>query len=266
MPAIRSLTVCAALAAFLFLAPAALLAQEPLSVPPAETAFLPRFDWRMNANWLSYDDERFMWDTHWLADIDVVSFRRSRVSFLADYQALLGEEFQPFDPYQSNYRLEASGSIFFGRTEVAVVVNHVSRHLGDRFNPRAVAENSVGPRLLQRFGGERTWADVRIEVRKVTARAYVDYTWMNVAEVTLRHRLNPHVALFGRGYADLIAVDPGIAGRDTQRGGRGEGGVRLAGGRGALELFVGYEQVIDADPLDRTARRWAFVGLRLLNN
>ncbi len=74
------------------------------------------------------------------------------------------------------------------------------------------------------------------------------------------------MSLFGRGYAEVITVDASIAGRDTQRGGRVEGGVRLAGARGAMELFGGYEQVIDADPLDRMTRHWAFAGLRLLNN
>ena len=32
---------------------------------------------------------------------------------------------------------------------------------------------------------------------------------------------------------------------------------------GALELFGGYERVVDADPLDRQTRQWAFVGFRL---
>jgi hypothetical protein len=33
-----------------------------------------------------------------------------------------------------------------------------------------------------------------------------------------------------------------------------------------MELFVGGERSIDADQLDRVARRWAFVGFRLLRN
>jgi hypothetical protein len=42
--------------------------------------------------------------------------------------------------------------------------------------------------------------------------------------------------------------------------------VRLLGTGGAIDLFAGYEKVIDADPLDRQARRWAFAGFRLLRN
>jgi hypothetical protein len=32
-----------------------------------------------------------------------------------------------------------------------------------------------------------------------------------------------------------------------------------------LELFAGYERVVDADPLDRQPRRWAFGGFRVVN-
>jgi hypothetical protein len=31
-----------------------------------------------------------------------------------------------------------------------------------------------------------------------------------------------------------------------------------------MELFGGAEQMIDADPLDRVTRRWAYFGFRLL--
>ena len=37
------------------------------------------------------------------------------------------------------------------------------------------------------------WADVRAEARKITDSTYVDYTWMNVAEITYRQRLTPRV-------------------------------------------------------------------------
>ncbi len=55
--------------------------------------------------------QRFTWDTHWGGDFDLVDYVHGRVTFLADYQALLGSEFRPFDPYQSNYTLEAIGLV-----------------------------------------------------------------------------------------------------------------------------------------------------------
>lgn len=265
MPSFRSLTLWALAAASLS-SSTVLCAQEPLGAAPSGVVFMPRFDWQMSANRLWYDDHRFMWDAHWTGDLDVISLERMRVTFLGDYQALLGDQFQPFDPYQSTYRLEGSASLFFGRTEIALLMNHESRHLGDRPKRRMIAENSVGPRVLHRFGDAQRSFDIRGEVRTVTEKSYVDYTWMNLFEVTFRQRVNRRMGLYGRGSAELIAVDPDIAGRDTQRGGRGEGGVRFVGARASVELFGGYEQVIDADPLDRITRRWAFVGLRLMGN
>lgn len=256
-----ALTVVAADAAFAQL-------PHPLSEAPAAADFLPRVEWKMSAAYLSNKDARFDWDTHWAGDLDLFTYPKGRVSFLADYQALLGSEFRPFDPYQSNYLLEASGSIFFGRTELAGVLNHVSRHLGDRPKRLAVAENSLGPRLMRRFGRQDgEMLDVRVDVRKVIARAYDDYTWMEELELVGRRQLNPKAAVFLRAYGQLIQVDPAIAGRDAQEGGRLEAGVRLRGSKPTgpvMELFGGTEQMIDADVLDRLPRRWAYVGFRIL--
>jgi hypothetical protein len=98
----------------------------------------------------------------------------------------------------------------------------------------------------------------------VIARAYVDYDWIGVADVTVRRPLNRHAAFYGRGVAETYLIDKTIAGRDRQDGARIEAGVRLNGSGGAMDLFAGYERVVDADPLDRTARRWAFAGFRLV--
>jgi hypothetical protein len=186
------------------------------------------------------------------------------VSFLTDYQALLGSEFRPFDPYQSSYTLEAAGSYRSGKTEFVGVLNHVSRHLGDRAKRLAVAENSLGPRVMRRFTDGTTTLDLRADVRKIIARAYVDYTWISNLDVTLRSDLSPRTGIYARVFGQTIAVDKTIAGRDRQSGGRLEAGVRVIGTGGAIELFFGAERVIDADQLDRTPRRWAFAGFRLV--
>lgn len=241
---------------------------HPVSEAPASADFLPRVEWKMSAAFLNHPDQRFTWDTHWAGDFDLFQYPKGRVSFLADYQALLGSEFRPFDPYQSNYLLEASGSYFIGTTEVAGVLSHISRHLGDRPKRLAVAENSLGPRVMHRFGTESTvWFDVRADVRKVIARAYDDYTWIEELELVARRQVNPHAAVYLRGYGQLIQVDPTLAGRSTQKGGRVEAGVKLRGANPAgpaMELFAGGEQMIDADVLDRLPRRWAYVGFRIL--
>jgi hypothetical protein len=96
------------------------------------------------------------------------------------------------------------------------------------------------------------------------ARAWVDYTWLGHVDVVLRRPISPAVGVYGRGFGETYGVDRTIANRGQQSGGRLEGGVRLTGQAGAVELFAGFERVIDADPLDRTPHQWAFAGFRLM--
>ena len=241
------------------------LAQSPLADPPSKPEFFSRYDFHLTAAALASDDARFSWDTHWGGELDLVDYGWGRLGFLADYQAVLGDQFQPFDPNQGNYTLAASSSVRLGRTELAGVFHHVSRHLGDRPKLFGIAMNAVLGRVLRRFGDGGVTLDLRADAGKVTNRAYIDYTWMALTDLTLRRVVSPRVGLFARGYAEAYTVDRTVAGRDAQPGGRLEGGVRLAGRGGTIELFGGYEQVVDADPLDRQRQRWAFAGFRLVN-
>jgi hypothetical protein len=256
----------AAFAACLSLAlvfPAA--AQQPLDEVPAAPAFMSRYDFHLTAQGMIPGDEQFSWDTHWGGDFDFVDYVGGRLSFLADYQAVLGDELQAFDPNQGNYTLAVSSSVRAGATELAGVFHHVSRHLGDRSKDFGIAFNVLLGRLMRQFAvGDATVA-LRAEAGRVTHRAYVDYTWMAASDLWVRRQVSPHISWFGRAYGETYAVDPEIAGRDRRRGGRLEGGVRLSGSRGGLELFAGFERVIDADALDRQTRHWAFGGFRLLS-
>lgn len=259
--AVRSLAVACWFAAA---AAAPALAQPPLADPPAAPAFMSRFDFRMSAAALSYDDQRFTWDTHWAGDFDFIDYVFGRMTFLADYQALLGDEFRPFDPYQSNYYLAVSGSIRRRADEFAFVFHHVSRHLGDRPKRDSVAYNAMLGRYLRQFDLGAATLDVRGDIGPVVARAIVDYTWIGNLDLTLRRGLSPRLGVYGRAYGETFGVDQTIAGRSRQNGGRLEAGVRLHGGGGAIDLFGGVERVVDADPLDRLARTWAFAGFRLV--
>jgi hypothetical protein len=262
---IRSVSVRAALAAALFLSVSATaFAQHPIDDAPTQAEFMPRFDWNMSAAFLNHPDQRFTWDTHWAGDFDLLGWPNGRASFLADYQAILGSELRPFDPYQSNYLLEASGSVFRGPTEFAGVLSHVSRHLGDRRKLQAVAENSLGLRVMRRYGNAADSIDVRGDMRKVIERAYVDYTWIGDVDIVVRHRMTRRTTVYGRGAGNMYLVDETVAGRDRQLGGRVELGVKVDGVVGGMEYFAGGEQMVDADPLDRMPRRWAFIGFRLL--
>src|SRR5262249_61333503 len=122
-------------------------AQQPQGIAPAPPApeFLSRFDFNMSAAKLAYDDPRFSWDVHWGGDFDLVDYVYGRVTFIGDYQGVLGSEFRPFDPYQSNYLLEAIGSYRFGDTEVLGVLNHMSWHLRYRFSHVAAPVTQLRP-------------------------------------------------------------------------------------------------------------------------
>jgi hypothetical protein len=245
-------------------------AQQPLPDAPEQVEFFPRYDFHLSAAGLGSDDHaRFLWDTHWGGDFDLVDYVKGRVSFLVDYQAVLGNEFRPFDPNQGNYTLEFSGSGRLGQTEFVAAFHHVSRHLSDRPKRQAIAMNVLEGRVLRRFDARGTTIDVRANVGRVVQRAYVDYTWIGDLDIVARRSLRPRIGTYGRIFGELYGVseqdEPRLPRRGAQHGGRVEAGFRFSGKGGALELFAGYERVVDADPFDRQARQWPLAGFRLVN-
>lgn len=212
------------------------------------------------------DDPRYSWDTHWGGSIDVVDYVGGRLAVIIDYQAVLGSEFQPFDPYQGIYTLEASMSARFGaNTEVVGIFHHVSRHLSDRPKRTPIAWNVLGGRVLQRVTFGRSTLDLDIEGGRAIEHAYADYTWVAESNVLVRHSLSDRVGTFARMSGKLFAVDGTVPGRGTQSGGLVEGGLRFNGKGGSLELFAGIEKRVDADPFDRQPQHWGFAGFRLLS-
>lgn len=264
---IGSLTRHAAAAACLTLAlvvPAA--AQDPGPAPaaaPSAPAFMSRYDFHLSAAALSSPDERFSWDTHFGGDVDIVDYVGGRVNVLIDYQAVLGSEYRPFDPNQGNYTLEVSGSARVGATEIAGVFHHLSRHLSDRPKRFAVAYNSFGARGLRRVLVAGTTVDVRAEGLAVLQKSYLDYQWTADMDLLLRRPVSKVVSVYGRGAVSFYGIDQAVSKRNRQRGGRFEGGVRLDGRAGAIELFAGYERRVDAYQIDLTPMQWGFGGFRL---
>ena len=128
-----------------------------------------------------------------------------------------------------------------------------------------MAYNALELRLLKALDFGKQSLELRLEGGPVITRAFVDYVGIAVYDSTLRRSISPHTGLYGRVFADYYVVDAEIAGRPNQSGARFEAGVRLMGKRGALDLFGGYEKVVDAYPLDRQSREWAFAGFRLVN-
>ena len=184
------------------------------------------------------------------------------MNILVDYEAMLGSEYRPFDPNQGNYTLEASGSWRVGGTEIAGLFHHLSRHLSDRPKRFAVAYNSFGARVLRRWVVAGTTVDGRAEGEAVVQKSYLDYQWTADADLLVRRPINTVASVYARGALSFYGIDQSVSLRDRQRGGRIEGGVRLDGRAGAVELFAGYERRVDANQIDLLPMQWGFAGFR----
>lgn len=231
---------------------------------PAGPSFMSRYDFHLGAAALATDDRRFKWDTHFGGDVDVVDYVRGRVRVVADYQALLGSEFRPFDPNQGNYVLEASASARTHGYEIAGVFHHESRHLSDRPKRFSIDWNALGGRVLRRLEIRGTTIEVEAGIGAVIKHSYTDYKWVADGDLLLRHPVGPHAAPFARATFVLYGVD-GAVPRDNQKGARVEVGLRLTGRAGAVELFAGAERMVDAYPVDRIPHGWPFAGFRLVS-
>jgi hypothetical protein len=238
---------------------------QPVEGPSHSPEFLTRYDFQLSGVALAVDDRRFLWDTHFGGAVDVIDYGIGRASIVADYEAVLGDEFRAFDPNQGQYTLETSWSAWAGPTEIAGVLHHVSRHLSDRPNSVAIAWNVLGARVLRRFSLGGTTLAVRAGAGHLIAHAFVDYSWTADLDVVVRRRLNERFGVYARGTCDLFGIDADSSRRNTQESGRIEGGVRVDGRAAAIELFAGYERRADAYPFEQLPLRWALAGFRLVN-
>jgi hypothetical protein len=268
--------VLAACFALVFAARAAAQPPQPIVAPaPAAPEFLTRYDFHLSIASLMpgtptpappVPDERFSWDSRFGGSFDFADLVVARLGVIVDYQAVMGSEYRPFDPNQGNYTMEGFVSARVAPdTEVAGIFHHVSRHLSDRPKPFAVAYNEIGGRLMHRRTLGSTTVDLDVEGGRAVQHSYVDYTWLGEAQLLVRHPINERVGVFAHGVGQAFAVDDLVANRGAQAGGLIEGGVRITGRGGALEIFAGYEKRVDADPLDRLSQRWGLAGFRLLS-
>ena len=240
-----------------------------IAPPPADAPktkqFMPRYDFHLSADATASGDERFSFDTHFGGDMDIVDYVHGRGTVLIDYQAVLGDQLRPFDPNQGNYLLEVSSSGRIGTTEIFGVFHHESRHLSDRMKIPAIAWNVLQVRVLQRFTVAGTTIDLRGDAGKIVQHAIVDYDWTADIDARIARPVRPHLDVYAHGYSETFGVKQDVSTRGRQTGGRIEGGVRLIGHGGAIELFAGYETVVDADAFQALPLSWAFAGFRLAN-
>lgn len=238
---------------------------QPATRPPSpKVSFLTRAAFHMGAEHLSgIADERFRWDANFGGDLDLVDYTYGRLTFAANYQAILGEELWIFDPNQGNYTLEGALSARLGATEGALVFYHQSRHLSDRPKDRPVDWNMFGGRINRAFLAGATYIEAQADLRGSVQRSFVDYVWEFDGRVRADQLLRPGVGVFGAGRLRHLGVD-GTANREGPTGYRAEGGVRLEGNGAAVELFVSAERRIDPYPLEFGTATWMTAGFRLL--
>ena len=257
-------TVSVVALSILAVASTAFAQSAPANGSEHKVEFVPRALLRLSAEHLSSDDERFVWDTNLGGEVDFVDYGVGRTTFVANYQAILGEEFRSFDPNQGNYTLEGSSSARIGHVEIAGVFHHVSRHLSDRLKRFPVDWNMVGARLRASGTSGTTQTEARVDFRGVILHTFVDYKWELNAAVQNVHQFRPRVAAITSASMQVLGTD-GSAGRGTQAGARGEGGVRFTGRAGSVELFVSGERRIDPYPLEFGTETWLTAGFRLLS-
>jgi hypothetical protein len=247
--------VRALLALFLTMGAAPVLAQPSVQ-------YLSRFDFRVDAEHLSGDDPRFVWDANIGGDVDLFDYGRGRLVFTANYEVILGEEIKLFDPNQGNYILEGALTHRLPGVELAAVFYHQSRHLSDRDKRQAIDWNSLGGRVLTGMTRGPWRVDARADLRGVIQRAYIDYRWELESDVRAQYALGPRVGLVGATQLRVLGVT-GERDRGTQAGIRGEGGVRFEGTGAAAELFLALERRVDPYQLEFGTASWFTAGFRV---
>jgi hypothetical protein len=231
-------------------------AQQPVQ-------FLPRFDFYLGAEYLADDDQRFAWDADLGGEVDVVDYGIGRVTFVTNYEVVMGTQLRRFDPNQGNYILAGHASVRAAGFEVAGVFYHQSRHLADRPKIGAVDWNMLGARLAREIAPGRSEWLARVDVRGVVQKSFVDYQWELDAEGRGRTALAPRVSLITAAGVRVMGVD-GTRNRGNQTGFLAEGGVRFEGTMAAMEFFVAAERRIDPFPLEFGTVTWLKTGFRVL--
>lgn len=226
--------------------------------------FMPRTAFHIMGEHLSGDDPRYVWEANIGGELDVVDYGVGRLTFEGNYQVVLGEEIRSFDPNQGNYILAGRSSVRVGATEVAGVLYHQSRHLADRPKQDAVDWNMMGGRVSRTFVYGDATVDARADLRGVFMKSFVDYSWELDAGARTDVKVHPGVGVIAVVGMRHLGVD-GSQNRDGPTGYRVEGGVRLEGPAGAIELFIAIERRIDPYPVEFGAARWVTAGFRLLS-
>ena len=206
---------------------------------------------------------RFDWDVDFRFDADLFDAGLLRANVLAQIETIVGSELRDVDPNQNNYTADFTLFFRLPRGELGATFHHVSRHLADRADQGSISWNMVGVSYGERFLLGSATLDAGVRALGTTERAGVDYTaqieWYGALELPL----NPRLSLIGHADGVVAPVEREMFGRDARRGGRVAGGIRLPAAAGAIDLYAGWEQRIDAGQFTRDTPRWMHAGIRV---
>ena len=205
----------------------------------------------------------FDWDLDLSIDFDVFDVGFARFNMFGNFETIIGSELRAIDPSQTNYTVD--GSIFFRlpRGELAGTFHHVSRHLVDRTRQDSVSWNMLGITYGDRFSIGQLEVDAGVRGMGTLRRHSVDYLGQFEAYVNIAHPITPTLALIAAADTAIVPVKSERFDGGTRNGGRAETGIRFRAGDAAIDLFVAWEQRIDAISVDRETANWAQFGLRV---
>jgi hypothetical protein len=238
-------------------------AQAPRDTPEGAVVWLPSYHFHLNMAHLSHDSPRYNWDANYGGELGIVAVGRTQLTFVANYQAVLGEEFHPFDPNQGNYTIDGVLSTRVKGFYVAGVFHHLSRHLADRAKRPPVDWNMMGGRVGSFFSRGGTDVEARVDLLGAILKTNVDYNWEMHAGVRAHHRVYGTVGVIGAATLREVGTN-GLGDRGNQTGGRGEAGMRVSGKAATIDIYLAVEKVIDPYPTEFGTATYASVGMRLL--
>ena len=238
-------------------------APVPAPIVSDETGLFPRAALFVSLAGMQTSDPQFSWVERSRGDLDLVGYRHGRVNFLIDTELVMGSERRSFDLNQANIIFELSGSWRAGAVEIAGVAHHVSKHVVDREFDRVPAWDTVGARATYAVATPASQASVTLDYGRIVQHTFVDYAWTSQLTARFEGAIAGRARAFLFGSGGLIGVDGTLPGRDTQKGGRIEGGVRVSPARGAAEVYAALEHRVDAYPTSRLPTSWFELGVRL---
>lgn len=242
-------------------------AQTPAPQPGTPTTITSGFVTRTGVSiglaHLTAGDPRFNWAARFNGDVDIADYKRGRINLYGEYDAVFGSERRPFDLNHENYTVDISATYRAKGAEFFGVIHHVSRHLTDRQNDRAVAWNSVGIAGQRLFNAGENAVRLRFDLAQVFQHTYNDYTWTAWLTAEVARPFIRGSRAYARGNGGFQGVDQSVVGRERLCGARLEAGLHLPGLNGGADIYLGYERRIDGYPLSRQRTRFVEWGVRV---